>query len=105
MEFWAPSEDVIEPAAIARYACGLKVPRQDVEMPVERIVQGAAAKTAVSGDALAHPAALDWFVEFASARAASGSHRMRAVERPASGDLSSSNTNVAGAGGIPRPSA
>jgi hypothetical protein len=30
---------------------------------------------------------------------------MRAVERPASGDLSSSITSVAGAGGIPRPSA
>jgi acetoacetyl-CoA synthetase len=37
-----------------------------LELPVKRILMGADPATAVSRDALANPAALDWFVEYAS---------------------------------------
>jgi acetoacetyl-CoA synthetase len=39
-----------------------------LEVPVKRILQGTRPEAAVSRDALANPSALDWFVEFATAR-------------------------------------
>jgi len=39
-----------------------------LEVPVKRILGGTPAAQAASRDALANPAALDWFVDFARAR-------------------------------------
>ena len=41
-----------------------------LEVPVKRILMGEDPARAASRDSLANPAALDWFVELASARAA-----------------------------------
>jgi acetoacetyl-CoA synthetase len=41
-----------------------------LEVPVKRLLMGGAPDTVVSRDALANPAALDWFVSYAAARAA-----------------------------------
>ncbi len=44
-----------------------------LEVPVKRILQGTPVEKAASRDSLANPAALDWFVAFATARAAASS--------------------------------
>jgi acetoacetyl-CoA synthetase len=59
-----PSE-VVAVAQIPRTLSG-KV----LEVPVKRILLGAAPEQAVSRDSLANPQALDWFVEFAEQRLA-----------------------------------
>jgi acetoacetyl-CoA synthetase len=40
-----------------------------LEVPVKRILMGESPERTVSRDALANPAALDWFVQFARQRA------------------------------------
>jgi acetoacetyl-CoA synthetase len=60
-------DEVIQVAAVPRTLSG-KV----LEVPVKRILMGADPATAASRDALADPAALDWFVQFARERAARG---------------------------------
>jgi acetoacetyl-CoA synthetase len=40
-----------------------------LEVPIKRILQGTPPEQAASRDSLANPAALDWFVDFAAARA------------------------------------
>ena len=59
-----PSE-VLAVAEIPRTLSG-KV----LEVPVKRILMGEDPARAASRDSLANPAALDWFVELAAARAA-----------------------------------
>jgi acetoacetyl-CoA synthetase len=39
-----------------------------LEVPVKRLLMGRDVKEAASRDALANPAALDWFVQFAARR-------------------------------------
>ncbi len=40
-----------------------------MELPVRRILAGAAPETVAARDAMRNPEALDWFVSFASTRA------------------------------------
>ena len=54
-------------------------PEPKLELPVKRILQGAAPEAVASRDALALPAALDAFVAYAAARRGAGRNREAAT--------------------------
>jgi acetoacetyl-CoA synthetase len=85
--------DVLDDALVARIAARIRgdcsprhvpnevhqvaeIPRtlsgKVLEVPVKRILMGAAPDRAASRDSLANPAALDWFADFAARGAAAG---------------------------------